>query len=133
MKNLDEEDSLVLMLACLCHDLGKPISTKLVDGKLRSKGHDKEGELPTRYFLENIGAPKNIAKRVIPLVTEHMFTHDNSFTPERVTSLAKIISPAKIKDLVYLAEADCQGMVNCQKDNNARNDLLLLAKSLGLD
>jgi tRNA nucleotidyltransferase (CCA-adding enzyme) len=133
VKNLDEEGSLVLMLACLCHDLGKPTATKMVEGKLRAKGHDKEGELPTKYFLENIGTPKSIIKKVIPLVTEHMFTHDNDFTPERVASLAKRICPATIKELVYLAEADCQGMINCQKDNNARNDLLSLAESLGLD
>lgn len=131
--NLSEDDALVLMLACLCHDLGKPIVTKLIDGKLSAKGHDKEGETPTRAFLEQIGTPCDICNMVIPLVIEHMFTHRDDFKEEEVRALADRISPAKVIDLIYLAEADCQGMINCQKDSNSRNDLLEVVRRLGIE
>ncbi|MDD4409025.1 MAG: HD domain-containing protein [Candidatus Pacebacteria bacterium] len=131
--NLDEDDALTLMLSCLCHDLGKPIATKMVDGVITTKGHDKEGKIPTKVFLSSIGVPKDIAKKVVILVSEHMFTHNDKFTEKEVTDLSKRIFPAKVKDLVYLAEADCMGMINCQKDNNARNNLFEMAKKLGLE
>jgi tRNA nucleotidyltransferase (CCA-adding enzyme) len=131
--NLDEESALVLMLSCLCHDLGKPIVTKVVNGRISAKGHDQHGRLPTVKFLKTLGINGALAKKVSVLVSEHMFTHNSSFTKESVIALSRRIRPASIRDLVYLAEADCMGMINCQKDNNARYDLLGLAKELGLD
>ena len=131
--NLNKEESLVLMLACLCHDLGKPKATKTIEGKLTAKGHDKEGAEPALSFLNKIGVSKKISLKVISLVENHMFTHKNNFTKEEVHSLAKKIHPATIKELVLLAEADCMGMMNCQKDNGARKNLFRIAKLLGIE
>jgi len=107
--------------------------TKVVNGRISAKGHDQHGRLPTVKFLKTLGINGALAKKVSVLVSEHMFTHNSSFTKESVIALSRRIRPASIRDLVYLAEADCMGMINCQKDNNARYDLLGLAKELGLD
>jgi tRNA nucleotidyltransferase (CCA-adding enzyme) len=51
------EDRVVLMLSALLHDVGKPETTAHVLGKgIRSYGHDTQGEIPVRQFLESIGA-----------------------------------------------------------------------------
>jgi tRNA nucleotidyltransferase (CCA-adding enzyme) len=127
--NLQEEDSFVLMLACICHDLGKPIAKKGIDGKK----HDKEGEVPTKTFLKQIGVSEDIIEKVVPLVVEHMFTHNDDFSEKDGRSLAERMHPGRVRDLVYLAEADCQGMVNNQEDNKARKKLLDMAEKNGFD
>jgi tRNA nucleotidyltransferase (CCA-adding enzyme) len=105
-------DKLVLMLACICHDFGKPATTRLEEGKWRAKGHCEEGVLPTTQFLRRINCPDSIAKKVIPLVASHL--DHSSFVgrkPSR-SALGKIkqrIFPATIAELVLLVEADSSG------------------------
>lgn len=75
-ENLVGEDRLVLMLACLCHDMGKPCTTelKVVHGKERITSYDHEdaGVPIADKFLRSIGTPNHIIDRVLPLVKHHM-------------------------------------------------------------
>ncbi|MBA3765845.1 MAG: HD domain-containing protein, partial [Acidobacteria bacterium] len=43
-----------VMLAALCHDLGKPATTQFIEGRWRSRGHDTAGLGPTRSLLERL-------------------------------------------------------------------------------
>ena len=45
--DLDRPQQLTLMLAAVCHDLGKPATTELIDGRIRSRGHEEAGVPPT--------------------------------------------------------------------------------------
>lgn len=75
---MKEEDRLILVTAGLCHDFGKPQTTKFEEGAIRSKGHEEAGVAPTRTFLERFyhdPIAKNvfeITKKVLPLVAEHL-------------------------------------------------------------
>lgn len=75
---MQKEDKLVLVVAALCHDLGKPATTEFIDGAYRARGHEPAGVVPTREFLERIfGDSKSreiseITKKVLPLVAEHL-------------------------------------------------------------
>ena len=40
-----------VMLAALAHDFGKPATTKFIDGRLRSLGHEEAGVPPAESFL----------------------------------------------------------------------------------
>jgi len=44
----------VVMLAALCHDLGKPATTEEIDGRIRSRGHDEAGVAPTERLLDRL-------------------------------------------------------------------------------
>lgn len=68
---LAEKDALLLLLACLCHDLGKPATAILLDGVWRNPGHEQAGLAPTRSLLARIGCPPSLVERVVPLVLEH--------------------------------------------------------------
>ncbi len=69
----DEREDLVVGLAVLCHDMGKPLTTQaMVEGRIRSPGHDVAGEAPTRSFLARITEHKALIEAVIPLVLTHM-------------------------------------------------------------
>lgn len=108
---LSEDERLVLSLAALCHDFGKPITTvSEASGRIASKGHDTAGDIPTRTFLERIGCPDHIARKVRKLVAEHM-AHVGIDAPSHriVRRLADRLSPATMTDWIRLVEADQSG------------------------
>lgn len=69
----NDDDDLVLMLAVLCHDLGKPLTTfTRQDGKIVSPGHDTAGIEPAHSFINRIWRRNDLQERVLPLVEHHM-------------------------------------------------------------
>ena len=42
----DAEEDLIVGLAVLCHDFGKPLVTAVRDGRIVSRGHEAAGEAP---------------------------------------------------------------------------------------
>ncbi len=67
------DDDLALMLGALCHDLGKPFTTRTdAQGRVRSPDHSERGVEPTRVFLERLRAPKGLVRRVSALVEHHL-------------------------------------------------------------
>ena len=67
----DRED-LALMLAALCHDLGKPATTERIGGRIRSYRHDAEGVVPTQVLLGRMRAPGALVDKVAALVEHHL-------------------------------------------------------------
>ena len=73
LRNGNDDDDLVLMLAVLCHDFGKPATTFIrEDGKIVSPGHDTAGIKPALSFISRIWGRKDLPERVLPLVEHHM-------------------------------------------------------------
>ena len=70
----DDPDALVVGLAVLCHDFGKPLSTAYdpVKGRIRSLGHDEAGVVPTLSFLRRLTNEEKILRDVPQLVRLHM-------------------------------------------------------------
>ena len=68
----DETEDLVVGLAVLCHDLGKPlVQQEEADGRIRTPGHAERGEeLVARFLTELTGQPA-LVKQVLPLVRHH--------------------------------------------------------------
>ncbi len=69
--NLNDEETLLLMLSALCHDLGKPDTATIIDGVWRNPGHEAASIAPTRSLLRRMGCPQYIVERVVVLVREH--------------------------------------------------------------
>ncbi|MBQ7188554.1 MAG: polynucleotide adenylyltransferase [Kiritimatiellae bacterium] len=68
----EREEDLIVGLAVLCHDFGKPSTTVMRDGHLRSFGHDEAGVKPTLDFLRRLTNEERILREVPPLVQHHM-------------------------------------------------------------
>ena len=68
----DDYEDLVVGLAVLCHDFGKPATTRFQDGHLRSLGHDEAGVAPTLSFLRRLTREERLLRDVPPLVQCHM-------------------------------------------------------------
>ncbi len=67
-----DADDWPLMLGALCHDFGKPATTVLVDGRVRSPAHAHAGIAPTRAFLQDMRAPHDAVERTCALVEHHL-------------------------------------------------------------
>lgn len=69
----DEWEDLIVGLAVLCHDMGKP-TTSFIDesGRIRSPRHDVEGVPIAKTFLERITRQNKVFDEVLPLVEQHM-------------------------------------------------------------
>lgn len=108
------DDRITLILAALCHDLGKPTTTmRRADGRIVSPGHAEAGDAPTRRFLASIGCPARVVQRVRVLVREHM-THTSisgEVSPRQVRRLAERLGLGgeQIAQLARLVEADYSG------------------------
>jgi len=65
-----------VMLAAVAHDFGKPATTKFIDGRLRSRGHEEAGVAPAMTFLERLKVHTldgyDVRAQVIALVRDHL-------------------------------------------------------------
>ena len=109
-ENLFLEDRATLVLAGLCHDLGKPSTTHMANGVLRSRGHAKTKEVYLQ-FLARIGAPPKYVDRIVALCLYHLTHIDFVGSPRHVRRLALTLSSSgeTIDMLSHLVEADNSG------------------------
>lgn len=71
---------LTVMLAALCHDLGKPATTKFEDGRWRALGHAEAGIAPTTALLARLNVQTidgyDVRSQVAALVDYHLLPHE---------------------------------------------------------
>lgn len=103
----DAKEDLIVGFGVLCHDFGKPLTTQVEDGRIRSRGHCEEGEAPVRAFLARMMAPPDLVEAVVPLVTEHLRPHE-LFTCKAGDSAVRrlAVRVGRIDRLVRVAKAD---------------------------
>jgi tRNA nucleotidyltransferase (CCA-adding enzyme) len=118
----DEGKKFMFALAVLCHDFGKPETTKTgyCDKALRvtttSRDHQNKGVVPTRSFLRRMGVSPALAEKVETLVRYHM-EHIWVDSDSQVKHLASKLAPrglctrlgVSIADLGVVVEADHSG------------------------
>jgi len=103
-------DDLTVGLGVLCHDFGKPVTTKEEFGHITSRGHESEGEAPTRQFLARLTNQTSLADEVVALVLCHLrpyALYDGKASDSAVRRLARQVG--RIDRLVRVARADHAG------------------------
>ena len=115
-KNIPDDD-LVLMLAALCHDFGKPLCTETgSDGKITSIGHDTL-TAPAEEFISGIWLRKDLNKRVIPLISRHMHPWQLAEGDSGDKAFRKLALHVGRMDLLAdLAEADLKGITMSKEE-----------------
>ena len=111
-QRMEETDRAVYMLAMLLHDAGKASTTRedWRRGRLRivSPGHERQGVPLADRFLERLGMPHVVRRRVIPLVANHM-VHYQDVSNRAIRRLAVRLQPETIEGLCLVMEADAMG------------------------
>ena len=76
LDGLDYARRVTVMLAALCHDLGKPSTTEFVDGRIRSRGHEEAGVRPTLALLDRLKIftldGYDVRAQTVALVRDHL-------------------------------------------------------------
>lgn len=107
--NLPSEQRGILVLAALCHDMGKPKTTIFEEGHWKSPGHDKIGEKITIEFLTSIGCPHEIMFFVAEMTREHM-VHVNGEPSNRVVRrFLSRLHHCNVAQIMMIIEADHSG------------------------
>jgi tRNA nucleotidyltransferase (CCA-adding enzyme) len=107
----DPWEDLVVGMAVLCHDLGKPATTEVGgDGRITSYHHERVGVEVTERFLGRLTRHQRLLREVLPLVAEHMAPmalHQSAAGDAAVRRLAKRVG--RIDRLLRVARADALG------------------------
>ncbi len=123
----DEWEDLVVGLAVLCHDLGKPATTVSGDdGRIRSPGHDVEGEGVAIRFLSRLTRQKDLIEEVAPLVRAHMRPMELFKARAGDSAVRRLARSVKrIDRLARVARADMLGRPPLPEPDTASLDWLL--------
>jgi tRNA nucleotidyltransferase (CCA-adding enzyme) len=107
----DDWEDLVVGLAVLCHDLGKPLTTNIgKDGRIRSPMHEAKGEEPTRSFLSRLTTQVDLHEQVVPLVRRHLSPRTFYKDQAGDGAIRRLANKVKrIDRLVRVAAADIAG------------------------
>jgi tRNA nucleotidyltransferase (CCA-adding enzyme) len=74
--DLEHPGQVTVMLGALCHDLGKPPTTAVIDGRIRSMDHEQAGVAPTGRLLDRLNvhsiAGFDVRGQVLGIVAHHL-------------------------------------------------------------
>jgi len=100
---------LKLLFAVLCHDLGKAVTTKMIDKKITSRGHEEAGVEIARSFLQRLTDDKKLIEGVLPLVRWHFAPSAFYKQKAKNKAIKRLSTKVNIKELVEVAKADFLG------------------------
>ena len=136
-QDLDRSRLATVMLGAICHDLGKPATTAVIDGRIRSIDHEQAGVAPTVSLLDRLNVHTfdgfDVRGQVIGLVANHlkpgMFHKAANVSDGAFRRLAQKVD---LELLARLARADCLGRTG-NFDCSAMDWFLERARALGVD
>jgi len=123
----DEREDLIVGLAILCHDMGKPLcTTKDENGHIHSYGHDMLGGKVAGKFLARITQEKSLIADVCVLVERHMAILDlwrNQAGDSAIRRLANKVG--RIDRLVRVDKADREGRPPLPVEDSPQGEWIL--------
>jgi tRNA nucleotidyltransferase (CCA-adding enzyme) len=136
--DLDHPRAVVMMLSALCHDMGKPSTTKFEDGRIRSKGHEEAGVAPAAAFLDRLNIHTlggyDVRHAVLGIVAHHLkpSMFFKSPTPVSDGAFRRLALKVDPELLARFAKADCHGRTGTF-DCAAMDWFLERARALGVE
>ncbi len=136
--DLDRARQIVVMVGAVCHDLGKPLTTAFIDGRIRSIDHEQAGVAPAAAVLDRLNIHSidgyDVRKQVLGIVAHHlkpgMFRQ--SPTPVSDGAFRRLAEKVDLEMLARVAKSDCLGRTG-YFDCSAMDWFLERAKSLGVE
>ncbi len=103
----------MFMLSCLVHDLGKSVSTQIINGIIRSFGHEYKGVELVKSLIKRITNENKVLDYTVNMTELHMKPHSLIASSSSIKAYNKMfdlsIEPI---DLIYLSICDCLGKVS---------------------
>ena len=136
--NLSRPQRVAVMLGAIAHDFGKPATTAMVDGRIRSLGHEEAGVEPADRFLDRLNVHTmegyDVRRQVLGLVAHHLKPGAWHKAASGVGDGAfrRLALKVDLDLLARLAEADCVGRRPGTFDCSAMGWFLDRARMLGV-
>ncbi len=136
--DLDRARLATVMLGAVCHDLGKPATTAVIDGRWRSPGHEAAGVEPATRVLDRFNVQTidgfDVRRQVLGIVAEHL--RPSAFHKAGATvgdgAFRRLAARVDLELLVRFARADCHGRTGTF-DCSAMDWFLERARALGVE
>ena len=137
--DLPRPQQIAIMLGAVCHDFGKPATTAVIDGRIRSMDHEAQGVAPALAFLERLNVRSidgyDVRHQVVGLVANHLNPGAWFKVRDQVRDGAfrRLAHKVDLELLARLAKADCLGREPGRFDCTAMDWFLERARSLGVE
>ena len=107
----DRRRDLALMFGALCHDFGKPATTKGKQGRIVSPGHAEAGVALTRRFLGRMTEERDLLDEVELFVLHHLRPAEFYRVRDEIkdSAIRRLALKVNFVDLVRMAKADHRG------------------------
>ena len=136
--DLDRARLATVMLGAVCHDLGKPATTAMIDGRWRSPGHEAAGVAPATRILDRLNINTldgyDVRTQVLAITAEHL--RPSAFFKAKDTvrdgAFRRLAQRVDLELLVRFGRADCHGRTGTF-DCSAMDWFLERARALGVE
>ena len=113
--DLDHPHKVTVMLGAVCHDLGKPPTTAVIDGRIRSMEHEQAGVGPAQALMDRLNVHSiggfDVRGHVLGIVAHHLkpLAFFKSATPVGDGAFRRLAQKVDLELLARVAESDCRG------------------------
>lgn len=115
IEDLDHPRQVTVMLGAVCHDLGKPPTTALLEGRIRSIDHEQAGVEPARALLDRLNIHTlggfDVRHHVLGIVAHHLkpLSFAKSVPQAGDGAFRRLAQKVDLELLARVAESDCLG------------------------
>src|SRR5438093_4094468 len=137
--DLVHAQQLTVMLGALCHDLGKPVTTAVIDGRIRSMDHEEQGVPPATALMDRLNVHSidgyDVRKQVLGITAQHLKPGSWYKARDEVGDGAfrRLAQKVDLELLARVAKSDCEGRQPGHFDCSAMDWFLERARSLGVE
>jgi len=136
--DLDRARLATIMLSAVCHDLGKPLTTAMIDGRVRSPGHEAAGVPLATAILDRLNVHTldnfDVRAQVLGITAEHL--RPSAFYKQKDTvtdgAFRRLAQKVDLELLARFDRADCHGRKG-HFDCSAMDWFIERARSLGVE
>lgn len=107
--------AVAMMVAAICHDIAKPETTMVIDGRIKSPGHEEAGVEPATRVLDRLNLHTldgyDVRRTVLGLVAQHLrpMAFFKAATPVSDGAFRRLAQKVDPDLLARFAMADCHG------------------------
>lgn len=116
----EDKNDIIIRLAALLHDIGKPRSLEIKDGIPTFYNHDAVSAKMAEKILIRLKFSKAIISDTCHLIENHMFNYTSDWTDSAIRRIISKVGADKISQLLKLRHADRAAMIgkktNCPID-----------------
>ena len=136
--DLARSKQIAVMLGAVCHDFGKPATTRISDGRIRSLNHEAAGVSPATAFLDRLNIHTidgfDVRHQILGMVAHHLTPGMWHRSRDGVGDGAfrRLARKVDLELLARLSAADCLGRTG-KFDCSAMEWFIERARALGVE